>query len=156
MVQEAIAHDPLAYDAALLTFNFNNDSDVTALSEELYALGADAQIVKDSSSPNTQVTNVEGEVVARALDHLHNQGASSKDILAARNNLLKQLHITPRNYRLRSWHLSWEEQDQTFWSYTGPYKKGDRLVNGVGNALRVFSVEHEATGIEPGVLAVEP
>jgi hypothetical protein len=131
-----------------------HDGDLDALVGEIKALGLDpvGTFRKDGW---VELDPADPLVVLRALDHLRNRGATSRGLDSARNSLLVQLSIPPLSYRLRSWHFDWTEQDQRFWSYTGPYNVGDRLIVGGGIELRVFSVELEASSCEPGVLVVE-
>jgi hypothetical protein len=86
---------------------------------------------------------------------MRNAGVKGREFHHEREGWIVNLGEAPLTYRLRSWQFTWQEQDQTFWSYTGAYVKGDRLVNGVGDAFTVFSVEQEATRMEPGLLLVE-
>jgi hypothetical protein len=63
------------------------------------------------------------------------------------------LSVSPLRYRLRSWEFAGE--DRTFWSYTGVYNDGDRIVAAPGETLTVLKVEQQATPVEDGVLLVE-
>jgi hypothetical protein len=126
-----------------------------ALSDELDALGAGDQMVDTREGATLVVTSENVRTTARALDHLRNRGDMSREANDARDALLRALRIAPIEYRLRSWQFDAGEQDKTFWSYTGTYQPGDRLITGAGEVLEVASVEHEASPLEPGVLAVD-
>jgi hypothetical protein len=126
-----------------------------ALSDELDALGAGDQMVDTREGATLVVTSENVRTTARALDHLRNRGDMSREANEARDALLRALRIAPIEYRLRSWQFDAGEQDKTFWSYTGTYQPGDRLITGAGEVLEVASVEHEASPLEPGVLAVD-
>jgi hypothetical protein len=139
----------------VFTLNLRDDKDVSALSDELRALGADLlDIRRGSDSPQTRIVGVEARVMMRALDHLRNADKSSKDLIRERDHLLAMLQIPPLTYRLRSWEFPAKNQDKAFWSYTGTYGKDDRLVTFGGHEFKVFSVEREATTTDDGLLIV--
>lgn len=136
------------------------------LADEVGALGfedlANEVWERAKKHANFQVDEESLPRIARALDHLRNAAPAefesvprphADDLIAARNECLVRLGISPLTYRLRSWEFGGE--DRTFWSYTGSYEKGDRLVDGSGEPMTVLSVELQATPIEDGVLVVE-
>ncbi len=101
--------------------------------------------------------------LVRALDHLRNAHPQQFDdvelneqhrpLFEARDQLLTRYPTAPLTYRLRSWEL--DGNDAIFWSYSGPYEEGDRLVTPGGHAWRVLEAVREATKIDNGVLVVE-
>jgi hypothetical protein len=128
---------------------------------ELANLGAQAvidAIPHGHPFPALVLNEDNAQLVARALDHLNNEEVAEaemearRDLREARDFVLGWANYAPLTYLLRAWFL--EGPGQTFFSYTGAYKKDDRLVAAVG-ALRVTDVAKEATPAEEGVLIVE-
>jgi hypothetical protein len=138
----------------VIALELSAENEVEALGEELRALGANPLIQQGSSSDIVHLVETDLQMVARALDHLRNRGGTSPEIHSARDRLLMQLQIPPLTYRLRSWQFDWKDQDKAFWSYTGPYAKGDRLVTFGGHEFTVFDVLQEATNTQDGALIV--
>jgi len=104
---------------AVYTLRITDDAEARSLSDELHALGAqNLEIIRRASSPQTRITGVAPEVLARALDHLCNAGKDSEEIRGKLERQLARLQIPPLTYRLRSWQFTWDEQDKNFWSYT--------------------------------------
>ena len=98
--------------------------------------------------------------IARALDHLRNAEPRGEEdpgahraLHDARDRVLMRFPMAPLTYRLRSWEL--DGKDGMFWSYTGEYGEGDRIVTADGRAWRVTEVVQEATKVDDGVLVIE-
>jgi hypothetical protein len=141
--------------------------DPQAVSDELGALGYEdlAEEAFDGAKRRASIRVDEGTLprFAPALDHLRTATPADfesvpgpqhvDDPIAARDACLIRLGASPLTYRLRSWEFGGE--DRTFWSYTGTYAEGDRLVDNSGDALTVLSVERQATPIDDGVLVLE-
>jgi hypothetical protein len=134
-----------------------DEAESKAFETELEAVVADLAYLWRDGDYVVLSEQADLRLAARAFDHLRNAGSgrTGEGIISARDSLLGQLGIAPLTYRMRSWQFNWEEQDQTFWSYTGVYEQGDRLVNGKGEAFTVKTVERQATPYEDGVLVVE-
>ncbi len=151
------------------------ESDAQLLWAELQAMGV-APVSFDPTYPATggtatgqivQVTDENSRDLARALDHVRNATGPESlaefeqmigrnlALLGVRDRLLDQLNFSPLTYRLRSWFLAGE--GVTFFSYTGLYEAGDRLVRSGGEdgALRVTEVAKKPTPAKDGVLVVE-
>ena len=142
--------------------------DVMALAEELAALGDEESAMQadrgyQKPHAHLEITDVNARSVARALDHLRNQhrvpfeeietAPSHRHLNDARDALLTRLGMSPLTYRLRSWEFG--GKDETFWSYTGQYEAGDRMVAAPDEVFTVVSVEKPATPVDDGVLVVE-
>lgn len=145
---------------------FLGDVTADALFREAERLGAyrlieAMRVIERTRFGTIKVTHELAWELSRALDHLSNteRGAPTgptdkpRQFVAAREALLERLAVAPLTYRLRSWQLG--ERELTFWSYTGEYRDGDRLVAADGSAWRVTEVARQATPAEDGVLIVE-
>jgi hypothetical protein len=102
------------------------------------------------------------EQLARALDHRRNAAGSAigtpdeersfpRAHADLRDHLIGRLGFRPITYRLSGW----DQPPAEFWSYTGVYSDGDRIVTGDGRAWRAVTVSEGERG-QPGSIDVEP
>ena len=117
----------------------------TDLSSEIFgmvhAVQAEIQITEDTEA-----------IFARALDHLRNLGAPGDELIRFRDCLLAQIGLLPLTYRLRS--FEFDDEELGFWSYSGAYVEGDRLVRPGAEEYVVVTVGQQATPTDDGVLGV--
>ena len=89
-----------------------------------------------------------------ATDHFDSPdhtGPAIRPLSVAQHEFHDRLGEPPRFYRMR---LP-EEADYVFWSYSGPYREGDRLVYHFGEEYRVIAVAPSEDDIFDEVLVVE-
>jgi hypothetical protein len=131
------------------------EDEAAAITAEVEALGAVDAI--RGSAPEGQILEVNdgnAVVILRALDHVRNAHGSQRATGEARDSLLRYAALSPLAYTLRSWEFKGGEE-RTFWSFTGSYEEGDRIVEGNAKAYEVVRVERPATPLEQGVLLVQ-
>jgi hypothetical protein len=142
---------------------------VNRLIHELELIGAQdvgqqLAVCRGSKTGVFMVADENARPLARALDHLRNlepemwgagftQDEAAEELRHIRDHLLDRLDPPPLTYHLQSWQFGGKER--TFFSYSGQYEKGDRLVAGSDEAFHVVDVRKQATQNDDGVLFVE-